>query len=55
MEEVISMAKLAKVDVMKKENLLNAKDVDVGFAAKKLVTDLQRKKKVSERQILRVS
>ena len=50
--EVTSMAKLANIDVMKKENLLNAKDVDVGFAAKKLVTDLQRKKKVSERQIL---
>ena len=48
MEEVISMAKLANIDVMKKENLLNAKDVDVGFAAKKIVTDLQRKKKVSE-------
>ena len=37
--EVTSMAKLANIDVMKKENLLNAKDVDVGFAAKKLVTD----------------
>ena len=51
MEEVTSMAKLAKVDVMKKENLLHAKDVDVGFVAKKLVTDLQRKKKVSETNI----
>ena len=43
------MAKLGKVDVMKKENLLNAKDVDVGFAATKLVTDLQRKKKVRDK------
>ena len=45
------MAKLAKVDVMEKENLLHAKEVDIGFAARKLITDLQKKKKVSERQI----
>ena len=51
MEKVTSMAKLAKVDVMEKENLLHAKEVDIGFAAQKLVTDLQKKKKVSERQI----
>ena len=51
MEKVTSMAKLAKVDVMEKENLLHAKEVDIGFAARKLQTDLQKKKKVSERQI----
>ena len=51
MEKVVSMAKLAKVDVMEKENLLHAKEVDIGFAARKLITDLQKKKKVSERQI----
>ena len=45
------MAKLAKVDVMEKENLLHAKEVDTGFAARKLITDLQKKKKVSERQL----
>ena len=50
MEKVTSMAKLAKVDVMEKENLLHVKEVDIGFAAKKLITDLQKKKKVSERQ-----
>ena len=50
MEKVTSMAKLAKVDVMEKENLLHAKEVDIGFAARKLITDLQ-KKKVSERQV----
>ena len=50
MEKVTSMAKPAKVDVMEKENLLHAKEVDIGFAARKLVTDLQ-KKKVSERQL----
>ena len=51
MEKVTSMAKLAKVDVMEKENLLHAKEVDIGFAARKLITDLKKKKKVSERQI----
>ena len=45
------MAKLTKVDVMEKENLLYAKEVDIGFPARKLITDLQKKKKVSERQI----
>ena len=51
MEKVTSMAKLAKVDTMEKENLLHAKEVDIWFAARKLITDLQKKKKVSERQI----
>ena len=51
MEKVTSMAKLAKVDVMDKENLIHAKEVDIGFAARKLITDLQKKKKVSERRI----
>ena len=44
MEKVTSMAKLATVDVMEKENLLHAKEVDIGFAARKLITDLQKKK-----------
>ena len=48
MEKVTSVA---KVDVMEKENLLHGKEVDIGFAARKLITDLQKKKKVSERQI----
>ena len=51
MEKVTSMAKLAKVDVMEKENLLHAKEVDIGFTTRKLITDLQKKKKVNERQI----
>ena len=34
-----------------KENLLHAKEIDIRFAARKLITDLQKKKKVSERQI----
>ena len=51
MEKVTSMTKLAKVDGMEKENLLHAKEVDIGFAARKLITDLQKKRKVSERQI----
>ena len=48
MEKVTSMA---KVDVMEKENLLHAKEVDIGFTDRKLITDLQKKKRVSERQI----
>ena len=31
---------MAKVDIMEEENLLHAKEVDVGFAARKLITDL---------------
>ena len=42
----MSMAKLAKVDVMEKESLLHAEAVDIGFAARKLITDLQKKRKV---------
>ena len=42
MEKVTSVAKLAKVGVMEKENLLLAKEVDIGFAARKLITDLQK-------------
>ena len=49
-EKVTSMAKLAVVDVIEKENLLHAKEVDIGFAARKLINDLQKRKKVSERQ-----
>ena len=51
MEKVTSIAKLAKVDVIEKENLLHSKKVGIRFAARKLITDLQKKKKVSERQI----
>ena len=36
---------------MEKENLLHAKEVDIRFAARKLITVLQKKKKMSERQI----
>ena len=50
-EKVTSMAKVAEVDVMEKENLLHAKEVDIRLAARKLITDLQKKKKVSGRQI----
>ena len=53
MEKVTSMAKLAKVHIMEKENLFHAKEVDIGFAARKLITDLRKKKKVSERQIFK--
>ena len=45
MEKATSMAKLAKVDVMEKENLVHAKNVDIGFATKKIISDMQTKKK----------
>ena len=38
-EKVTSMA---KVDVMEKENLLHAKEVDIGFAGRKLITDFTK-------------
>ena len=36
MDKATSMAKLAKVDVSEKENLLPAKNVDIGFTTRKL-------------------
>ena len=55
MDKATSVAKLAKIDVSEKENLLPAKNVDIGFATRKVVNNLQAKKKASDRQILGVS
>ena len=52
MDKATSVAKLAKIDVSEKENLLPAKNVDIGFATRKVVSNLQAKKKASDRQIL---
>ena len=52
-DKATSLAKLAKIDVSEKENLLPAKNVDIGFATRKVVNNLQAKKKASDRQILR--
>ena len=51
MEKATSMAKLAKVDVMEKENLVHVKNVDIGFATKKIISNVQSKKKASDRQV----
>ena len=51
MEKATSVAKLAKVDVMEKENLVHAKNVDIAFATKKIMSDIQTKKKTSDRQV----
>ena len=51
MEKATPMAKLAKVDVIKKKNLVHAKNVDIGFATKKIIRDMQTKKKPSDRQV----
>ena len=51
MGKATSMAKLAKVDVNEKENLLPAKNVDIGFATRKSIGDVQAKQKVSDRQV----
>ena len=51
-DKATSVAKLAKIDVSEKENLLPAKNVDIGFATRKVVNNLQAKKKASDRQIL---
>ena len=52
MDKTTSVAKLAKIDVSEKENLLPAKNVDIGFATRKVVNNLQAEKKASDRQIL---
>ena len=51
MEKATSVAKLAKVYVMEKENLAYAKNVDIGFATKKIISNMQTKKKASDRQV----
>ena len=50
MDKATSMAKLAREDVNKKENLLPAKRVDIGFAPRKIINDVQAKQKMSDRQ-----
>ena len=42
------MEKLAKVDIMEKENLVHAKNIDIGFTTKKIISDMQTKKKASD-------
>ena len=50
MEKTTSIAKLAKVDVMDKENLVHAKNVNTGFVTMIIIIDMQTKKKASDRQ-----
>ena len=45
------MAKLAKVDVNEKGNLLPAKTVDICFSTRKIISDVQAKQKVSDGQV----
>ena len=47
MDKATSVAKLAKIDVSEKENLLHAKNVEIGFTTRKAVNNLQAKKKAS--------
>ena len=49
MDKATLVVKLAKIDVSEKENLLPAKNVDIGFATKKVVNSLQAKMKASDR------
>ena len=51
MKKTTIMAKLAKVDIMEKENLVHAKNVDIVFATKKIISNMQTKKKASDRQV----
>ena len=41
-----------EVDVMEKENLTHAKNVDIGFATKKIISNKETKKKASDRQVV---
>ena len=47
--EVTSTAKLVQPDLMKSSLHKNTSDVDIGFVANKLLLDLKRKKKISEK------
>ena len=49
MEKATSVAMLAKVDVMEKDNLVHAKNVDIGFATKKIISNIQRRKQVTDK------
>ena len=40
MDKATSMAKLAKVDINEKENLLPAKNFDIGFATRKIINEV---------------
>ena len=51
MDKATSMSKLAKVDGKEKENLLPAKNVDISFATRKIISNVQAKQKVSDRQV----
>ena len=51
MKKATSVAKVAEVVVMEKENLVHAKNVDTGFATKKIISKMQTKKKSSDRQV----
>ena len=52
LEEATTAAKLSKIDVLKKGNILSPKKVEVGFACKILVQEAQAKKKASPLQVL---
>ena len=47
--EVTSTAKLVQLDLTKSSLHKNTLDVDIGFVANKLLLDLKRKKKISEK------
>ena len=47
-----TMYKIANLDVLDKKNHKAAAEIDVGFAAKATITNLVKKKTVSERGIL---
>ena len=47
-----TVLKLMEIDISKKENLVTAKNVGTGFAAKQTVQDVERQQKASARQIL---
>ena len=54
MEKAKSVAKLAKIDVNEKENLLPTKNVDFGFPTMKIISDVQAKQKVSDRKVFEI-
>ena len=52
LDQATTAAKLSKINVLNKENLLSPKKVDIGFACKIILQEAQAKKKASRLQVL---
>ena len=51
LEKFIKKSIMEKATSMEKGNLVHAKNVDIGFATRKIIGNMQIKKKASDRQL----